>query len=476
MTSDDIINIMHYFIQTYGCQANKADSERIAGVLEAMGFDETSELDFADIVILNTCSVRQSAENRVYSRMEKLREMKKQKPNLKVIVAGCMVGPRGNTPRDSDIANRLKGADKLIGTQDYSRLWEIFKDLAPTPGEYLNRKIPYKKMEKDQGFILISSGCNNFCTFCIVPYARGKEISRPMQEIIDETKDLVEKGYKKITLLGQNVNSYGADLVLGKPLGGDRIQINELRRLRRDKRLQRLENYNQHIRNQISKEDDINSNILIDQPYNSSSAFAPGPFQDLSEIEASSNEKGEFSLPSGKVVKPVYVKHLGKVRVPTLFPYLLEEIASIPGIENLSFISSNPWDFSQELIDTIAKYPNIDRHIHLPVQSGDNNVLKRMNRWYTREEYLELINRIKAKIPQATFGTDIIVGFPGETDEEFQNTVDLCQKVGFKVGFIAEYSVRPGNAASLMKDDVANSVKKNRFRTLDTLINNISHN
>lgn len=464
---------MLYFLQTFGCQANKADSERIAGVLEAMGFDQTSKIDTADVVVLNTCSVRQSAEDRVYARMEKLRELKKTKPNLKVVVAGCMIGPRGNTPRDSAIKDRLDGADKLIGTQDYSRLWEIFKDLAPTPGEYLNKKIPYKKMEKDQGFVLISSGCNNFCTFCIVPYARGKEISRPIHEIVTEVKELVDKGYKKITLLGQNVNSYGADLVMGKPLGGDRVQVNELRKIRKAQREARLEALRLK-RHADSHEIQITlaptTPISLEQE-----AFVPGPFQDLNEIEQSASENNQFTLPSGRVVKPVYVKHLGKVRVPTLFPYLLEEVAQIKGVETLSFMSSNPWDFSDELIDTIARNPNIDRHIHLPVQSGDNQVLKRMNRWYTREEYLALIDKIKQKIPQVSFGTDIIVGFPGETDQEFQNTVDLCKKVSFKIAYIAEYSIRPGNAASLMKDDIGNPSKKSRFRILDSLINGINH-
>jgi tRNA-2-methylthio-N6-dimethylallyladenosine synthase len=453
---------MHYLIQTFGCQANKADSERIAGVLEAMGFSQTSDLPQADVVVLNTCSVRQSAEDRVYSRMEQLRELKSSKPNLKVVVAGCMIGPRGITPRDSKIKDRLAGADKLVGTQDYSRLWEIFKDLKPTAGEYLNQKIMAKKMEKDQGLVLISSGCNNFCTFCVVPYARGKEISRPFDEIINEVNSLVAKGYKKITLLGQNVNSYGADLVLGKPLGGDRVQINELKRLRKE-RIQALR----------AKRLGYQQTSINQQPLDE--AFVAGPFAELSQLQNAAESTTVFTLPDGRQVTPIHVKHLGKVRVPTLFPYLLETVAQIPGIETLSFISSNPWDFSDELIDVIAKYANIDRHIHLPVQSGDNNVLKRMNRWYTREEYLKLIDKIKAKIPDVTFGTDIIVGFPGETEAEFEQTLDLCKQVNFKVAFIAEYSIRPGTAASTMTDNVKNWDKKRRFQILDELINHIPH-
>ncbi len=438
---------MNYFIQTFGCQANKADSERMAGVLEAMGIEEATEVSTADVIILNTCSVRQSAENRVYSRMESLRELKKSKPNLKVIVAGCMIGPHGDTPRDSKISDRLEGADKLVGTQDYSRLWEIFKDLKPTPAEYLSKRIPYKKMEKDQGFVLISSGCNNFCTFCIVPYARGKEISRPFEEILKEVNELVAKGYKRITLLGQNVNSYGADLILGKPLGGDRLQINELKRRKK-----------------------------LGLPlFKEAENTVAGPYEDLSAVQKAADAVNTVKLPGDIEVRPVYVKHLGKTRVPTLFPHLLEAVCNIPGVEQLSFMSSNPWDFSDELIATIASNKKIDRQIHLPVQSGDNEILQKMNRWYSREEYIALTKKIRNAVPEVTFTTDIIVGFPGETEEQFENTVDLVKQVGFKVAFIAEYSVRPGTAAAMMKDDIKNWDKKRRFQVLDELINGVKH-
>ncbi|MDQ3098949.1 MAG: MiaB/RimO family radical SAM methylthiotransferase [bacterium] len=438
---------MSYFIQTFGCQANKADSERMAGVLEAMGIEESTTIVNADIIILNTCSIRQSAENRVYSRMESLRELKKVKPHLKVVVAGCMIGPHGDTPRDSKISERLEGADKLVGTQDYSRLWEIFRDLKPTVGEYLSSKIPYKKMEKTEGYVLISSGCNNFCTFCIVPYARGKEISRPFDEILNEVNELALKGYKRITLIGQNVNSYGADLVLGKPLGGDRLQINELKRRKK-------------LGLPLVKE---------------AEDTVAGPYEDMNAIQNASDKVGVITLPTGREVKPVYVKHLGKARVPTLFPHLLDAVSNIPGIEEVSFMSSNPWDFSDELIETIARNKKIDRQIHLPVQSGDNEILQRMNRWYSREDYISLTNKIRQLIPEVTFTTDIIVGFPGETEAQFNNTVDLCKQVGFKIAFIAEYSIRPGTAASMMKDDIKNWDKKRRFQILDELVNGVKH-
>lgn len=437
---------MQYYIQTFGCQANKADSERMAGVLEAMGFTEAREISDTDVIILNTCSVRQSAENRVYSRMESLRELKKQKPNLKVVVAGCMIGPHGNAPRDGKIAERLEGADKLVGTQDYSRLWEIFRDLKPSIGEYLSPKIPYKKMEKDQGFVLISSGCNNFCTFCIVPYARGKEISRPFNDILNEVHELVAKGYKKITIIGQNVNSYGADIILGKPLGGDRLQINEMRRRKK-----------------------LGLPLVQD-----TQDTVAGPYEDMQAVQKAADKVNTFNV-NNQEIKPVYVKHLGKTRVPTLFPFLLEEICKIDGVNQLSFMSSNPWDFSDELIHTIASNPKIDRQIHLPVQSGDNEILQKMNRWYTREEYIALIQKIRNSVAEAVFTTDIIVGFPGETEEQFNNTVDLCKKVNFKTAYISEYSIRPGTAASLMKDDIKNWDKKRRFQILDELINGVKH-
>jgi MiaB/RimO family radical SAM methylthiotransferase len=214
---------------------------------------------------------------------------------------------------------------------------------------------------------------------------------------------------------------------------------------------------------------------VAEEPKQTDDGFVSGPFQDMNSLQKAVANTEYFELPNGKKIKPVHVKHLGKIRVPTLFPYLLETVAQIPGVQMLSFISSNPWDFSDALIDVIANNPTIDRHIHLPVQSGDNNVLKRMNRWYTREEYLTLVEKIRTKIPEVTFGTDIIVGFPGETEQEFEQTLDLCQKVGFKVAFIAEYSIRPGTAASTMVDSVKNWDKKRRFQILDELINGIPH-
>jgi tRNA-2-methylthio-N6-dimethylallyladenosine synthase len=247
--------------------------------------------------------------------------------------------------------------------------------------------------------IVISNGCNNFCAFCIVPFSRGKERSRSFEEIIDETKQALASGYEEILLLGQNVNSYGADFLMEKIKDGEK-----------------------------------------------------------------------YRLPSGEEVAPVMVKHLGRQRIPTLFPYLLEAVATLSGVKKVSFISSNPWDFSDELIDVIARHENIDRLLHLPVQSGSDAVLKRMNRWYTRDAYLALIEKIRTRVPDVTFTTDIIVGFPGETLEQFAETIDLAKRVNFTKAFVAWYSPRLGTAAAKgMVDDIPIHEKKRRYTELDAI-------
>jgi len=252
------------------------------------------------------------------------------------------------------------------------------------------------RSDPKHALVLISNGCNNFCSYCVVPFARGVEISRPMEEIIEECEQLAREGVTNITLVGQNVNSYGSDLVKGKKV--------------KDKQ--------------------------------------------------------------GKIIEPVFVKHLGKLRIPTLFPYLLAEIAAIPGLTAIDFISSNPWDFSDELIAVIAKNKNIKRLIHLPVQSGDTAVLKRMNRWYTPAGYMRLVGKIKKQIPDVQFSTDVIVGFPGETVKQFENTVKLCQSVGFAKAYISIYSDRPSTYAHKnLGDTIPYIEKKRRWEKLDEIIN-----
>jgi tRNA-2-methylthio-N6-dimethylallyladenosine synthase len=397
---------LKYFIKTFGCQQNKADSERVAAAFEARGMKPAKGYSDADYIVINTCMVRQSAEDRVYGLVRNLGKIKEKKPKLKIIVTGCMVGVAFRD-KSGKILQKLK--ERMPEVDEFMPIEEVGFDNQPI------------RTNKTQAWIPISNGCNNFCTFCVVPFTRGREISRPFEDIINEAKKLKEQGYKEVTLLGQNVNSYGADLILGE------------------------------------------KNVQVMRDLNK-------VYFELRSVETRHGVSLPYKI-NGKNLKPIYVKHLGRYRIPTLFPYLLEEVAKL-GFEKVDFISSNPWDFSDELIDVIAKYPNITRTIHLPVQSGDDNVLKRMNRWYSASDYIALISKIKNQIANIKFTTDIIVGFCGETDEEFENTVRLCKKVDFEKAYIAMYSPRPMTAATkVMKDDVPYQVKKNRWQILEDLIN-----
>jgi len=371
---------MKYLIKTFGCQQNHADSERIAASFKARRYTKARSYQSADIVVINTCMIRKAAENRVYGLVNNLSQLKTQKPNLKIIITGCMVG-MAVRDQSGKYLKRLRTIMPLV--DEFMPIEEVGFNHEPVRNSRATALVP------------ISNGCNNFCTYCVVPFTRGREISRPFNEIIDECQKLKKLGYTEILLLGQNVNSYGADLVT----------------------------------------------------------------------------KGHRN----PELRPVYVKHLGRLRLPTLFPHLLEAVAKL-GFSKVDFISSNPWDFSDELIAVIAKYPNITRTLHLPVQSGDDKVLKRMNRWYTAKEYLTLVKKIKKAIPKVQFTTDIIVGFCGETDEEYQNTEKLCQKVNFTKAYIAMYSQRPFTAATkVLKDDVPFPVKKQRWMKLDTQVNKYEH-
>ena len=369
-----------YYIHTFGCQQNVADSERIASYCEAAGMEKAHSLEEANYVVITTCMVKESAENRVYGMVHNVIPLKEKKlkanEEFTIVITGCMTGMavRDKTGKMmKELHRRMPAADQFIPLE------EIGFELAPLRQDTKTALIP------------ITHGCNNFCTFCVVPFTRGREISRPFDAIVEEARSAYMNGFKKVLLLGQNVNSYGSDIVLA------------------GKKQQEL--------------------------------------------------------------KPVYVKHLGKHRIPTLFPHLLAEVAKI-GFEEVSFMSSNPWDFSDELIDTIAQYGNITRTFHLAVQSGDDAVLKRMNRWYTAQEYIDLVGRIKAKMPESHVTTDIIVGFCGETDEEFQNTVKMCEEIQFDKAYISIYSNRRGtHAYKHMADDVPHTVKDKRWKQLDKIVN-----
>ncbi|MFZ1654253.1 MAG: MiaB/RimO family radical SAM methylthiotransferase [Candidatus Moraniibacteriota bacterium] len=377
-----------YFIQTFGCQQNTADSERIASLYEARGFAPAETLEQADTLIVNTCIVRDRAEEKVYGLVQNLREKAKRGPErLHIVVTGCLVGAAAREP-SGKLMRRMQAR---LPNEEFLPMEDVGFEHAPKRGS--------GKMAS----VVISNGCNNFCAFCIVPFSRGKERSREFGEILHEVREAVKTGKTEVMLLGQNVNSYGADFL-------------------------------------------------------------------AENIKAGS----EYALPGGKTVKPVMVKHLGRHRIPTLFPHLLEAVAEIPGVEKVMFLSANPWDFSDELIDTIARHPNIDRLLHLPIQAGSDKIIKAMNRWYTRDEYLALVDRIRAKVPDVQFTTDIIVGFPGETREDFEQTLDIARQVKYAKAYIAWYSPRHGTAALKLGDDVDIHEKKRRYTELDHLVLRLS--
>ncbi len=407
---------MKYFIKTFGCQQNVADSERVEQAFQNRGMTAAKNYFDANYVIINTCMVRERAEHKVFGLVNNLGKLKEKKLKndelFKIVVTGCMVGVAF---RDASGKYLKRIREIMPEVDEFMPIEEVGFDNEPV------------RQNHEHAWVPISNGCNNFCTFCIVPFTRGREISRPYEDIIDECLHLKAKGYKKVTLLGQNVNSYGADLIVGKE--------------------------NIHVMRDLNK------------TYFESKATK----KDSKKISLSSiRTKLTFN---GHPVEPVYVKHLGRHRIPTLFPYLLEDVARMD-FEEIDFYSSNPWDFSDELIDVIAQYPNITRTIHLPIQSGDDNVLKRMNRWYSQEEYLNILYKLKTKISEVKFTTDIIVGFCGETDEEFLNTVDLAKRVGYEKAYISMYSQRPMTAATkVLEDDVPQETKKKRWLILEELIN-----
>jgi tRNA-2-methylthio-N6-dimethylallyladenosine synthase len=376
-----------FYIKTFGCQQNVADSERIVSYYKGRGFVHVADVHVADVVVINTCMIRNMAEERVYGYIRNLKKYNDENGCMqKIILTGCIVGAAAREP-----SGKMK-----------KKLAKRIPHVELMPIEDVGFEIVPERTDQKHAWVTISNGCNNYCAFCIVPFARGKEISREFSDIVREVEQLAQGGYTSITLLGQNVNSYGADIILGK------------------------------------KE----------------------------------NEQHIYTLPDGVVVQPVMVNHLGRTRIPTLFPFLLETVAQIPGIKTVTFTSSNPWDFSDELIDVIARHKNIDRLLHLPVQAGSDVIIKKMNRWYTAQDFIDLIDRIVAKVPDVTFATDIIVGFPGETEEDFCKTVALVERVGFVKAFIGCYSERPGTVASReMPDKISWDEKKRRWHILNDMIN-----
>jgi len=368
-----------YYIQTFGCQSNKSDSERIAGDYAARGWTEAKSWRECDNLIINTCAIRQSAEDRVKGLLLNIESYFEGKKRPKIIVTGCMTH---------------HGEAKL------RELLPIVDEILPIGEVGFNQQAVRKN--KVHAWVPISEGCNSFCTYCIVPYSRGREKSRSMESILAEVQELSNSGYSEITLLGQNVNSWGLEKV---GIGLRKMLMD------RDKKL---------------KVEDIPSN------------------------------QSQYFTPQGG---PPFVK-------------LLRKISMFQKIKTIRFMTSNPWDFHDSLIDEIATNPKIDKFVHLPVQSGSNSVLKRMNRGYTRESYLEVVKKLRERVQGVEIGTDLIVGFPGETASEFNETVELAKLAGWKVAFIARYSPRPGTASfRLFEDDVPVEVKKKRWQTLENLVN-----
>ena len=359
-----------FYIYTYGCQANHRDQEIMAGLLEKAGFSQVFSENDADLIILNTCAVRENAEQKVYGKIGDLVHLKRRKENLLIAVCGCMVQQKHII---EFLVDKFKHVDLIFGTHNLTSLLDMLNevitkhirlvDVKSIPGDIVEN-LPSIRESKFKAFVNISYGCDKFCTYCIVPYTRGKERSRKMEDILSEVQELKNNNYKEVTLLGQNVNAYGKD-------------------------------------------------------------FKDG----------------------------------------TTFAKLLEEVAKI-GIPRVRFLTSHPWDFTSDIIDVIAKYDNVMKYIHLPVQSGSDEVLRLMGRRYTREQYLALANEIKTKIPNVALTTDIIVGFPNETYEQFLETVSLCKEVHYDSAFTFIYSPRNNTPAAKIKDNVSASEKSKRFKEL----------
>ncbi len=364
-----------YFVKTYGCQMNEHDSENIKAILEDMGYTSTNNMEDANLIILNTCAIRENAHNKVFGLLGRIKHMKQSK-EVMVGFGGCMAQEEVIV---NEILNKYKWIDFVFGTHNIYDLPNIIEksknkqeiDVFSIEGDVIEN-IPVKRDSKYKAWVNIMYGCDKFCTYCIVPYTRGKQRSRLPKYIIDEVNELIKDGYKEVTLLGQNVNAYGKDL-------------------------------------------DIDYNMAN----------------------------------------------------------LLEDVAKT-NIERVRFVTSHPWDFNDDMIDIISKYKNIMPYIHLPLQSGSDKILKLMGRRYTKEEYLTLYNKLKSKIPNCSITTDIIVGFPNETKEDFLDTLDVVNKCKYDGAFTFIFSPRIGTPACRMKDDISLEEKEERLQTLNNLVNKYS--
>ena len=359
------------YIKTFGCQMNVYDSERITSVFKDLGYETTENPEEADYAIINTCSVREKPQHKVDSELGRLKKHK----NLKIGVCGCVAQQEGNKFLDNyDCVDFVFGTDAISSLYDIYDMVENGQRVCNTDFNDDKLSIPVFNREKTiSAFVTIMKGCDNFCSYCIVPYVRGREKSRNPQEIIDEINNLIEQGIKEVTLLGQNVNSYGKNL-----------------------------------------ETFLN------------------------------------------------------------FPELLKIVSDIQGLERLRFVTSHPKDFSDELIEVIKNTDKICEYLHLPLQSGSNSILKKMNRKYTYEEYRDKVLKAKSEINNPAFSSDFIVGFPGETDEDFEKTLDAIKEIRYETIFAFKYSTRPGTKAENFKDDVPENIKTERLNELLKVQNEIS--
>ena len=373
---DNLYKNKKYFLRTYGCQMNVHDSEQIKSYLNMLGMQSVDTLESADVVVLNTCAIRENAHDKVMGYLGRCKHLKKEKPDLIIVIMGCMAG---QVDVVEDLQKNHPYIDIVIGPNNIYDLPKLLIDKAPiqnievhSNSDVVPENIHYERDSKISAWVNIMYGCDKFCTYCIVPFTRGRERSRKIEEIIKECKCLVDNGYQEITLLGQNVNAYGNDLKLGYD-----------------------------------------------------------------------------------------------------FADLLEKVALL-SIPRLRFVTSHPWNFTDKMIDVIAKYDNIMPYIHLPLQSGSNKILKKMNRRYTKEEYQLLFNKMKEKIPGVSITTDIIVGFPGETEEDFVQTLEMVNYCKYDGAYTFIYSERKGTASSYMKDDVSKEDKEKRLHILNELVNKYS--
>lgn len=365
----------YYCLYTYGCQMNVHDSENIAAIMEDIGYTRKETMEESNVIILNTCAIRENAHNKVFGLLGRIKHLKESKPEILTIFCGCMAQEEGIA---KELKEKYPWVDIVLGTHNIHKLPIYLYDHFQTNHQTMEvfsiegdiiEGLPVKRDSKYKAWINIMYGCDKFCTYCIVPYTRGKQRSRLPEDILKEINELAKNGYQEVTLLGQNVNAYGKDL------------------------------------------------------------------------------KIDYDMAN-----------------------LLEDVAKT-NIPRIRFVTSHPWDFSQKMLEVIAKYPNIMPYIHLPLQSGSTEVLKKMGRRYSKEEYKKLFLQIKEMIPNCAITTDIIVGFPGETKKDFQDTIDLVNELKYDLAYTFIYSKREGTPASVMKDDTPMEEKKERLATLNALIN-----